>query len=56
MTAEPEEGGVCPGCGEGVLRYPASENCSCHLGHAPCSSCVEVVLMCEECGWKDGDE
>ena len=30
--------------------YP--EDCSCHLGHPPCGSCVDAKLQCHVCGWQ----
>ena len=45
-----EEGDKCglDGC-DGIMGYPPSENCSCHIC-APCSSCVDVKLTCQKCG------
>lgn len=40
----------------GTLYFPPVENCSCHLGHPPCSACVGKILTCRECGWEDERE
>ena len=55
-----EEGACCnrgwlQSC-KGVLLYTEVENCSCHLGHAPCPSCTSVYLYCPECDWSEPDE
>jgi hypothetical protein len=26
------------------------EGCSCHLGHPPCSACINMKLTCTRCG------
>jgi hypothetical protein len=57
---EVDEGDPCPieGC-DGKMYYPKSENCSCFLS-APCSSCMALVLTCNECGcendWEREDD
>lgn len=53
VSAEFEEGSLCPheNC-FGTLEWEYPYNCSCHLGHAPCSACMEVRLYCPVCGWK----
>ncbi len=45
-----EEGDICnrDGC-IGIMAYPKSENCSCHIS-APCSECTNKVLTCQVCG------
>lgn len=50
------DGDDCPNplC-NGVLDLTKSENCSCHLGHAPCSSCESIHVECPECYWKPED-
>lgn len=37
----------------GVIKFSNPENCSCHLGGAPCSACMATYLYCPECGWED---
>jgi hypothetical protein len=58
MTAnsEVEEGDPCPieGCG-GKMYFPKSKDCSCFIS-APCGSCMDVVLTCNECGWEKGED
>lgn len=50
-----EEGSPCPiGCG-GMLEVAQGENCSCHIS-PPCLSCIDTGLVCDECGWRLGDE
>ncbi len=46
-----EEGDICPECKDGKLYYPPADNCSCHIC-APCSSCVNVKLTCDKCGYE----
>lgn len=48
-----EEGDRCPEytC-KGLLHFPASENCSCHI-NPPCLSCTSVLLTCDDCGWEE---
>jgi len=48
-----EEGDECPekGC-SGILDWPETENCSCHIC-PPCSSCTDKVLVCNDCCWED---
>ena len=46
-----EEGSKCPECDDGFVELSESENCSCHLS-APCSSCLDRVLMCSSCGFE----
>lgn len=29
--------------------------CTCHLGHPPCSFCVDSVGCCPKCGWNEKD-
>ena len=43
------EGDRCPVC-SGEMVYPPPMNCSCHLGHPPCSACTEGELVCSHCG------
>ena len=43
----PEAGDNCE-CG-GTYEYEESENCSCHIS-PPCDSCLEVELICSDCG------
>lgn len=41
---------------KGIIDEHESDNsCSCHLGHPPCSYCVDSRLYCPECDW-DGYE
>lgn len=54
-----EEGDICHrntavirDC-QGRLKFSEPENCSCHLGHPPCSACTSTYLYCPECGWED---
>lgn len=51
-TAEPEEGGLCPECGEGLLFLPEVEGCNCPYV-APCSACTSNPLTCNVCHWED---
>ena len=39
----------------GLMLYSLSENCSCHIS-PPCSSCTNVRLTCNECGWELNDK
>lgn len=32
------------------LERPGDSSCSCHTGMAPCSSCENMTLVCNECG------
>lgn len=45
--------GYCtnPFC-EGVYHFEhqLGSSCSCHVGNAPCSSCVNQILVCNSCG------
>lgn len=47
-----EEGDKCKACNEGLMEWPETENCSCHI-NPPCSACTDKVLTCSECGLKD---
>ena len=49
----PEPGDECPVhyC-NGTLDIGETHNCSCHLGHPPCSNCINTPLVCSECGWE----
>ncbi len=51
-----EEGDKCPekDC-DGIMFFPASKNCSCHIS-PPCSSCEEITLTCRDCGYEDKPE
>ncbi len=40
------------GC-NGVIALRDSENCSCHMGHAPCSSCTAPRMYCPTCHWSE---
>ena len=44
-------GGCC-----GRLKWESPENCSCHLGGAPCRACTSVRLHCPECHWVDDED
>lgn len=48
-----EEGDKCPekDCG-GIMFFPKSENCSCHIS-PPCGSCTDIKLTCRECGYEE---
>ena len=46
-----EEYDVCPECQKGRLRYIREGSCSCHI-YAPCSSCVDMILECDTCGYQ----
>ena len=50
-----EEFDKCPECSNGKLQYVREGSCSCHIC-APCSSCVNKVLECDNCGWQLEDE
>lgn len=39
----------------GVLYERNEGECTCHLGHPPCSYCTNCVGCCEECGWNEKD-
>ena len=45
-----EEGDICISCHTGILFVGPVQNCSCHLGHAPCGSCTNNPLVCSDCG------
>lgn len=47
-----EEGDTCPECKKGKLIWPPTKNCSCHIS-PPCSSCTNMMLICDECGHTD---
>lgn len=47
-SAEPQNGGRCPSCGEGELSL-IFENCSCHI-RPPCPACTDAPLRCDACG------
>lgn len=47
-----EEGDKCKECHKGLMEWPETENCSCHI-HPPCSACTDTVLTCTECGHED---
>lgn len=51
-----EEGADCRrfGC-DGLIRFERPQNCSCHLGMAPCGSCENVMLECPICGWREDE-
>jgi hypothetical protein len=51
---ELQEGSNCPNCTKGVLIIPPVENCSCHIS-PPCNQCLDNNLVCDECGWEEGD-
>ena len=38
----------------GIMEYPPSDNCSCHIS-PPCAECVSKKLMCSECGFEVED-
>ena len=45
-----EEGDPCGDtCCDGILQYPAVENCSCHIT-PPCKQCLDRMLTCTTCG------
>jgi hypothetical protein len=48
------DGEVCKrnGC-DGVIELRPPENCSCHLGHAPCGPCTEPRFFCNKCDWDE---
>jgi hypothetical protein len=48
-----EEGDKCPYC-NGVMHYETVKNYSCHI-NPPCDACIENPLICNECGWQEGD-
>jgi hypothetical protein len=50
MKIEIEEGDICPFCHKGIYVFPPVENCYCHMGRPPCSSCVNNQLECSICG------
>lgn len=41
---------------KGILELNDVENCSCHLGHAPCGPCEGVTIYCPTCGWDAIDD
>lgn len=52
-----EEGDKCNrGWCIGIIRLSTPVNCSCHLGHAPCSPCMSTYLYCPVCGIEQTDE
>lgn len=46
-----EEGDKCPEC-NGIMEYPPTQNCSCHI-NPPCSACTDKLLTCNECGYEE---
>jgi len=56
------EGDLCnrvDGAGEmcaGALDCAPVENCSCHLGGAPCGACTTDRTFCPSCDWSALDE
>lgn len=48
-----EDGDRCPNFGEccGRLFLAAPIDCSCHI-NAPCPSCLDVLLTCDDCGYE----
>jgi hypothetical protein len=48
-----EEGDKCPErkC-DGIMFFPKSENCSCHIS-PPCGSCADIKLTCRDCGYEE---
>lgn len=50
MIRIPEEGDECPHCYFGKLEYNI-EGCTCFI-IAPCSSCTNTELSCNDCGWE----
>lgn len=47
-----EEGDECQSCKDGVMEYPPTVDCFCHLC-PPCSHCTDKLLTCDACGWED---
>jgi hypothetical protein len=52
-----EDGNMCNrnGC-TGIIELSKPENCSCHLGGAPCSACMSTYFYCPKCGWEEDHE
>jgi len=52
-----EEGDKCPikDC-NGLLEFRMTEPCTCHLGHPPCSACINQTLFCQNCGFDIEEE
>ena len=50
-----EEGDNCPECNFGDMLYNKVEDCSCHID-PPCSACVENSLVCDNCGYEEGED
>jgi hypothetical protein len=45
-----DEGSKCKDTNcSGILELEKVENCSCHIS-PPCHSCMELRLLCNECG------
>ena len=52
-TENLDEGDDCPHC-DGKMGIAPVENCSCHIS-APCGQCVDNPLLCDQCGWQEGE-
>lgn len=48
-----DEGDNCPSCGGGTMRFVLDGSCTCHLGHPPCSACVNSYLECNQCSMSE---